>query len=141
MITTIVRDELLDHEDQTSAAIHEALKDWIRVCRGPPPSEAYLRLGLGLGEASTVAFARNGDTLIIDDKQGRALAHQLGKRSTGLLGLLAEVVRLQRITSAEATETIGALEQAGFWMAPSVRKKALDAVQEASRQSAAPRGG
>lgn len=51
-----------------------------------------LQLDLGAGEAEAIALAAEveGAVLIVDDAEARRVAHELGLRVTGVLGMLVE---------------------------------------------------
>jgi hypothetical protein len=132
-ITRAVRAEVLAKEDETTAAIRPALKEWIAVVQGPAVPSGYVRLGLHAGEASIIAAARKGDILVIDEKQGRALAGVLGLTCVGLLGLLLQGAREGVIRPGEANEALENLERAGFWVSPHLRgrfRRDLEAEEE-----------
>ena len=122
-ITRAVREELMARDDETTAAIRPALSGWITTLRGPAAPSEYLALGLHEGEASIIAAGRGEDMLVIDEKQGRALAEALGLNYVGLLGLLLEGARQGRIQREEALEALDALERVGFWIAPHLSQR------------------
>jgi uncharacterized protein len=124
-ITAAVRAELLAREDESTAAIRPALASWISTVRGAPVPSAYLRLGLHRGEASLISVATKDDVLVVDERQGRALAHTLGLTCVGLLGLLLAAARDRVVTKVEARDAAEALERAGFWMSPQLRDQFL----------------
>ncbi len=120
-ITGAVQSEVLARDDESTAAIRPALGAWITTLRGVSAPPGYLKLGLHEGEASLLSIATKGDVLVVDERQGRALAHTLGLTCLGLLGLLLAAVREGVVTKKEALEALEALERAGFWMSPQLR--------------------
>lgn len=121
-ITPEVRAELFAREDETTPAVEAALSSWITLARPGAVPARYLRIGLGIGEASLVAVATADDNIVIDDRQGRALAHSLGLHHVGLVGLILEGARTRRISSSEAQETLEAVERAGLWISSDLRR-------------------
>jgi uncharacterized protein len=122
-ITAEVQREVLGHEDETTLAIRPALTVWISTVRGAAAPPEYLRLGLHAGEASLLAAASKQDILVVDERQGRALAQTMGLTCVGLLGLLLAGSRDGLITGPEAHEALEALERAGFWVSPQLRTR------------------
>lgn len=122
-ITASVRSEILGREDETTAAIRPALEAWITTVRGGAAPAEHLRLGLHAGEASLLSIAGKDDILVIDEKQGRALANVLGLTCVGLLGLMLQAALDGVITRVEAHESLEALERAGFWVSPHLRSR------------------
>jgi predicted nucleic acid-binding protein len=122
-ITAAVRGEILAHDDETTAAIRPALSSWIATLRGGSTPAEYLRLGLHEGEASLLAIASKADVLVVDEKQGRALAHTMGLTYVGLLGLLLAAAREGVVSRREARDALEALERVGFWISPHLRSQ------------------
>lgn len=72
--------------------------------------------GLGIGEASSISLAwehRQASTVILDDREGRALAKALGLNFTGLLGVVAIAAQRKAVDFEEA---IRLLRQVDFRM-------------------------
>ncbi len=132
-ITPGVRAELLAKEDETSDAIEAALGPWIGLARPRAVPARCLRIGRGTGDASLVAAAASGDVVVIDGRQGRALAHSLGLRCVGLVGLVIEGARSGRISPREAKETLDAVERKGFWIASDLRRFYLTELERVGR--------
>ena len=120
-ITPAVQEEILARDDEATVAIRPALSSWITTPRGGSISTEYLRLGLHEGEASLLSIASKDDVLVVDEKQGRALAHTLGLTYVGLLGLLLAAARDGIVTRREARDALEALERVGFWISPHLR--------------------
>ena len=99
-----------------------ALQEWIQR----PPSWLSIvadpqtllpeTSGLGSGEASSISLAwehRQASTVILDDREGRALAKALGLNFTGLLGVVAIAAQRKAVDFEEA---IRLLRQVDFRM-------------------------
>jgi uncharacterized protein len=127
-ITAAVQAEILARQDETTVAIRPALETWISALRGGAAPTEYLELGLHPGEASLLSIASKDDVLVVDEKQGRALAHTLGLTCVGLLGLLLAAVRDGVVTKKEAQHALEALERAGFWMSPQLRSQFVKGI-------------
>lgn len=127
-ITAAVQQEILARDDETTIAIRPALSTWITTVRGGAPSAEYFRLGLHEGEASLLSIASKDDVLVVDEKQGRALAHTLGLTCVGLLGLLLAAVRDGVVTKSEARAALEALEHVGFWISPQLRTQFIAGI-------------
>ena len=123
-VTPEVRRELLGREDATTPAVADALKSWLKLRPRSRPGARYRRLGLGAGEATVLASARPGDTLVLDERPARLLAKSLGIRHTGLIGLLVDAAAEGRIKPHEADEALDALSVSGFWLSPGLRAAA-----------------
>jgi predicted nucleic acid-binding protein len=128
-ITAAVQAEILARDDESTAAIRPALGTWITTVRSGSAPAGHLKLGLHEGEASLLSIATREDVLVIDERQGRALAHTLGLTCLGLLGLLLAAAREGAITRSEALDALHALERAGFWMSPQLREQFVKGVE------------
>lgn len=81
--------------------------------------------GLGLGECDTLLLhervRRQGKSYcILDDKDARLAAKSMGIPFTGLLGLLSLLKKRGIVDEPEASEIVGDLRRAGFWMPANV---------------------
>ena len=86
---------------------------------------------LDAGESAAIAlcFGQHADALLIDETLGREVAAQLGVRTIGILGVLIEARRRQLIPKVAAV--LNRLEkEAGFWIAPGLRKRVLQLASE-----------
>jgi len=90
-----------------------------------------LTLELHLGEAEAIALAleMKADHVLIDERDGRALARQLGLRLTGVLGVLLRGKKMGRVQSIKSE--IEALRmKAHFFIAPALQAAILTQVGE-----------
>lgn len=86
--------------------------------------------GLGTGEASSISLAwehRQASTVILDDREGRALAKALGLNFTGLLGVVAIAAQRKAVDFEDAIQR---LRQVDFRMS----EAAIDICRARSRR-------
>lgn len=108
-----------------------SLPSWIEREAAPPPPAVVIQANLDTGETAAIALclAQSADALLIDESLGRAVATQLGLKTVGILGILLEA--RQRGLVAKVASVLDRLEwEAGFWIAPSLRKKVLTLAGE-----------
>lgn len=75
-----------------------------------------LSVSLGLGEASSIALARErGLVFACDDKAARREAALAGVRLTGTIGILLRAVKEHLLTSKEADARLTKMIRAGFY--------------------------
>ena len=102
---------------------------WLDVVdmRTPPPAEAA---GLDPGEAAAIALAieRSADLLLIDERQGRAVAEGLGLTARGLLGTLVAAKAAGLIGSV--ADLFPELDRAGFYYSAKLKAAVLRSVGE-----------
>ncbi len=89
------------------------------------------RLHGGEIAALSLAIERGADAVLMDERAGRAAAAALGLRTMGLLGILIDA-RQRSLIPALAPLLDRLQLEARFWIAPSLREKALLAVGEPS---------
>jgi predicted nucleic acid-binding protein len=111
-----------------------ALPEWIEVLPAPPvfPPEV-LQANLDAGEAAAISLclAQSARAVLMDEALGRAVAARLGVRTIGVLGVLIQARRNGLIPGVGAV--LDRLEsEAGFWVAPELRAKVLQLVNEAA---------
>jgi hypothetical protein len=126
--------ELARHPDPGAAAvINAALRDqWIRTAA--PKASRLLRLlllQLHPGEAEAIALASdlNADTVLIDEREGRALAVESGLAVTGVLGILLRAKQTGAIP-AVGPEIQALRDRARFFIAAALEAKVLASVGE-----------
>lgn len=108
------------------------LPAWMEILPNPVqlPLEV-VRANLDSGESAAIALCLNekADALLIDETLGRRVAEKLGLRAIGILGVLVRA--RQRGLVPSVLVLLDQLEkEAGFWIAPELRKKVLHAVGE-----------
>ena len=96
-----------------------------------PALVKVLRLELDAGEAEALAGALelNADLVLLDERRAREVAQRLGLRFIGLLGVLIEAKRQQRL--ARLQPVLDDLRQkAGFWITDALYRRVLAAAGE-----------
>jgi predicted nucleic acid-binding protein len=92
----------------------------------PPPPAAAVAANLDAGETAAIALClgQSADALLMDESLGRHVSTQLGIRTIGILGVLVEARRRSLI--AAVAPALDRLEsEAGFWIAPNLRRRVL----------------
>ncbi|MFO8100234.1 MAG: DUF3368 domain-containing protein [Salinibacter sp.] len=111
-----------------STALGRAVGEWMEVHE--PSDEALvrtLRHDLDEGEAEAIALAaeHSADRILLDEREGRRRARRIGLEVTGVLGILLRADREGEIPSL--SQAVDQLEnEAGFWIAPTLREQVLD---------------
>ncbi len=105
--------------------------DWIHV-RSFTSLAKYLALtvGLGKGEASSIALAMETDhsLLIIDEKKGRRKAKELNLEIVGCLGILLLAKKMGVIESVK--QIVNLIDNTNFRLSPTLRAKILKEANE-----------
>ena len=86
-------------------------------------------LDRGEAEAITLAIEMKADFLLIDERDGRAIARQAGLRVRGVLGVLLRAKATGRISSIK-TEIEALRSRAGFFVAPQLEAEILRTAGE-----------
>jgi uncharacterized protein len=129
IIPVSVRDEVVG----TAAKIAVELPSLIRVV--PVAAELpvrFLKLNLHAGESEAIALAleRGIQGIILDDKQAREIADELGLKVIGTLGLLI-LAKRKGFLSEVRPIMAQIIERVNFRIAPSVLNRALSVIDEA----------
>ena len=129
IIPVSVRDEVMG----TAAKIAVELPSFIRV--EPVAAEVpvrFLKLNLHAGESEAIALAleRGIQGIILDDKQARETADELGLKVIGTLGLLI-LAKRKGFLSEVRPIMAQIIERVNFRIAPSVLNRALSLIDEA----------
>lgn len=137
-ITQAVHDEILAQPASGKfagqAAIHEALKAWIKVDAQQPLAAHGLiarNPHLGAGEWSSICLCmQQADSLlIVDDKAAREEAAFRGVTITGLLGVLLLAHERKQIAQLKPVLTL--LSEQGYFLGQKLMQQALMRVGEA----------
>lgn len=129
LVPPAVVDEFrLDTEQPGTSALSRALGDgWIDVSEpGDVPLVRTLRQDIDSGEAEAIALAAEleADRILIDEREGRHRARNIGLKVTGALGILLRAA--QEGTLDSLADTLDRLEdEAGFWIGPALRTHIL----------------
>ncbi|MEC4814490.1 MAG: DUF3368 domain-containing protein [Scytonema sp. PMC 1069.18] len=126
--TTVLEELRVNEALPGSVQLREALEaGWLQVQELDNQALVLLLLqDLDKGEAEAIALALQlrADWIILDEREGRRIAHRLGLRVTGLLGVLLRARRAGELTSLP--KVINQLrEQAGFRIAPTLLTEIL----------------
>jgi len=92
----------------------------------------FLKLNLHAGESEAIALAleRGIKGIILDDKQAREIADELGLKVIGTLGLLI-LAKRKGLLSEVRPVIVKIIEGVNFRIAPSVLNRALSLIDEA----------
>jgi len=102
------------------------LPEWIKVKEVQNKiRQDALNLILDKGEASSIALSleTDGSLLITDEKKGRRIAHELGLKIIGTLGVILQAKEKGLIDSIE--DLLEKLENADFRISPNLKAKIL----------------
>ncbi len=129
VIPVSVRDEVMG----TATKITVDLPSFIHV--EPVTAELpvrFLKLNLHAGESEAISLAleRGIQGIILDDKQAREIAAELGLKVIGTLGLLI-LARRKGFLSEVRPLMAQIIERVNFHIAPSVLNRALSLIDEA----------
>jgi predicted nucleic acid-binding protein len=83
------------------------------------------------GEVAALSLAKEirADFVLLDERAGRAAAREMGLRAIGLLGILIEAYRRSLLEDIESV--LDRLQNdAGFWIAPSLRASISEAARK-----------
>ena len=132
LIPEAVFRELTDPNFPVAGATKVQAFDWIQTCavRDRTLVEALSdELDIGEAEAIALAVEIQADQILIDERRGRLIANRLNLRYTGILGVLVEAK--SQCLIAEVKPLLNALvNEAGFWIAESLRNSILQLVDE-----------
>lgn len=80
------------------------------------------KLDPGEQEAILLAEQNEAELIILDDKAARQVASERGLRIIGLLGIVKDAAQFGLL---DLRVTFERLQEAGFWVAPSLLKRLL----------------
>jgi len=127
-IADAVWDELNAENTQWPGAREVSDAPWItRRASGNHALVNALRRHLDRGEAETIALAldRSADLVLLDEKDGRHSAQQLGLRVMGTVGVLIRARQLGLIASLRP-ELDALRQRAGFYLADELYREVLE---------------
>ena len=126
----------VEHELVTGRSLGLDLPDpdllgWVAILPTTRPASLPSPPGLGAGETEVLALALecNDAIVILDDLLARRVAHSLGVRLTGTLGLLLDAKRAGLIARIEPA--LGTLQTLRFRLSPQIRAIVLGFAGEA----------
>jgi predicted nucleic acid-binding protein len=93
------------------------------------PDDLASALDVGEAEALALALETRADLVLLDESAARLKARQLGLTHTGVLGVLRQARRTNRIPSLKA-EILRLRTNARFFVGPALEKKLLSSVGE-----------
>ncbi|NES80665.1 MAG: DUF3368 domain-containing protein [Moorea sp. SIO2B7] len=86
-------------------------------------------LDIGEAEAIALALELKADQLLIDERRCRIIADRINLKYIGILGVLIEA-KSQGLVPLVKPLVDDLINQAGFWIADSLYKSVLEAVNE-----------
>ena len=88
-----------------------------------------VELHRGEAEAMTLALERKASRLLVDEREGRMMARQLGVPLTGVLGVLLRTKKMRRIKAIKP-EITALKKKARFFIAPQLEAAILKKAGE-----------
>ena len=118
----------LEEDRPGSSSLRQAIEEGRIVEKEPSddPLIRTLRQDLDLGESEAIALAveKEAGLILLDEREGRRRARNVGLEVTGLLGILIRADREGNLSSL--SEAIRQLEEkAGFWISDRLRDQIL----------------
>lgn len=112
-----VLEEVSNPDGVEREAVEAALESgWLREAGYEGDPGRYRGYGVDTGEATLFLAHREGDTLVVDDRNARRLADVKGMPHTGLLGTLVAGYEEDRIGRERALEVLDELAEGDFRM-------------------------
>lgn len=136
IISPRVHEEVCQSPDVNPDAllIGQAIADgWISVnTTSFPEIEALLQIaGIHRGEAEAILLAKRlGMDLLIDDREGSALAQLYGVHTLGTIAILLLACERTRLSYVQFKAYLEKLVQVGFWISVDVYTRALEKARE-----------
>ncbi|MDB9307160.1 DUF3368 domain-containing protein [Aphanizomenon sp. CS-733/32] len=132
IIPEAVYRELTDPDFPVAGVLEVQTFEWIQTCSVTNRTVIEVLINeLDVGEAEAIALAveLRADQLLIDERRGRIIANKLHLKYTGILGILIEA-KSQGLVILVKPLMDDLINQAGFWIADSLYKSVLQAVNE-----------
>jgi len=126
-----VRAELLHHNTPTAVkSFANSPPSWLQFTTVRDSSKLSSLVHRGEAEAIQVAIENHAQTLLIDDSQGRILAHNLGLTVLGTVGIL-EIAAAQDLIDLQTA--LAALRRTNIFLAENILTAAVE--RDKSRKS------
>ncbi|MCS3940438.1 hypothetical protein GGP84_003090 [Salinibacter ruber] len=124
----VVKEFHLEEGRPGSSALRQAIEGGWIVEKEPSddPLVRTLRQDLDQGESEAIALAveEGAGLILLDEREGRRRARNVGLEMTGALGILAQADRRGNLDSISSA--LDRLEsEAGFWIGPALREQIL----------------
>ncbi|MDJ1172707.1 DUF3368 domain-containing protein [Roseofilum capinflatum] len=134
IIPEAVYRELVAIEPPVPGAVEVKTVPWLEVRQVTNNEEVVrlqeeVRLDPGESEAIALALELKADLLLIDERSGRAEAHRLGLRITGLLGMLVEAKQKNLLSSVKPLMD-DLIARSQFRISPALYRQILGMVAE-----------
>ncbi|MDZ8185375.1 MAG: DUF3368 domain-containing protein [Nostoc sp. ChiSLP02] len=134
IIPEAVYRELTDIKPDVPGTSEVQAASWLEIrqvtnCETIERLRYEVRLDPGESEAIALALELSADLLLIDERRGRAEAHRLGLRITGLLGILIEA-KHQNLIIAVKPLMDALISTSEFRVSPALYNQILDMVDE-----------
>lgn len=98
---------------------------WLEICPNPTEDISTLqRLQAGERAAILLAISLQADLLIVDDRDARSIAQQLGLQITGMLGILGEAAKRNWIDFPSTLDRL--LQETNFRASPQLIRDLLE---------------
>ena len=125
---SVVEEFRLEEGRPGSPALKEAIEEGWILTESPSnrPLIRTLRQDLDRGESEAIALAteKNAGRILLDEREGRRRARNIGLNVTGALGILSRAEREGELTSLSSL--LDRLEEeAGFWISAALREQIL----------------
>lgn len=132
LIPPSVWQEVVEQGKSRPGAREVAAAGWITVQQATAQEVVQLlEMELEAGEAEAIALAQetNAQVVLLDERDARRMAKQLGMPVLGTVGILIWAKRTERLASLQ--EALDALQsRGGFRISPGLYQKALETVGE-----------
>jgi predicted nucleic acid-binding protein len=143
LIGPVVKVETVDRGKAVAArGVEEILRgldeQWIQLVRLTERERRLMHrilrtTGLDEGETEALALASSrGLTLLVDDKEARAMAAAMQLRFLGSAGALLEAYGKEQLTLGDLEEAVGDLTRV-MWLSPTVATEILRRAREARK--------
>ena len=125
----VVEEFRLEEDRPGSSSLRQAIEEG-RIVEKEPSDDPLIRtlhqdLDLGESEAIALAVEKEAGLILLDEREGRRRARNVGLEVTGLLGILIRADREGNLSSL--SDALDRLEdEAGFWTGSALREQILE---------------